>query len=585
MIVDNQQFHAHTLFTPEHPAGPKTGRIDFRPIYADYFQWSKWLQHSYVFVGDLMRNILAVFVFCAAIVAVFGRSVPADALDSGHHADITVETMREAGYQQTPAYVAQVENWFTDYYTSAPTTTISKSNQCYLEKLHFDDLFTQADVANYWATLAANTKAAVQQAASKRDYLQFLVVMGVSLHVVQDFYSHSNWNEIYNTQYGMYSYLAVPIVLHSASWFDVATKPANIRTGWYPNCLNLPQGNNTPHGGYYGTPPSNINPFPPQPAGKVALNHDSYVRPGWQGAYAAAYAASREWIDTVDAWADQTTPGFSGAAKTYTVNSSQMAQLSQDQQAALYISEWVSQPGNFDNVDGHWKGNPSGYLAAFTDAFAQWTENDNSVFVNAFVNGNSAVAEQPAYLLLSKNLYTSTPGVQPPITVAPASRQWFILGMRTTSVTAIDPGLFGLTSYFATLRWAHPMTPAGTWFYNYRDASYHHESQIAPFWDDLLFVPASTGTQSLVLQYTMTDEYDTPSQNQVLAINGAAKALNFTCTLTPTTNLATPPPNGACTGDVSIKFDNDESTTKTFTGSGSDAVTGQLLFSTGITKP
>ena len=57
-------------------------------------------------------------------------------------------------------------------------------------------MFTDSDVDAYWKTLLRNTLAAAAKAKNDNDSIEFYVVLGVSLHVVQDFYAHSNWVEV-----------------------------------------------------------------------------------------------------------------------------------------------------------------------------------------------------------------------------------------------------------------------------------------------------------------------------------------------------------------------------------------------------
>src|SRR5262249_2595370 len=96
----------------------------------------------------------------------------------------------------------QVANWLTDYYSNSPTGGGAKPE---LAKLHFDCLYNAREIDNYWKTLAANTRAEVGRIAQgyrhatpveqKQRIKRFLIVLGIALHAVQDFYSHSNWVE------------------------------------------------------------------------------------------------------------------------------------------------------------------------------------------------------------------------------------------------------------------------------------------------------------------------------------------------------------------------------------------------------
>jgi hypothetical protein len=206
---------------------------------------------------------LLVAALAAAAIAT-SRPVPASAFDTGPHASITIDAVMAAGLNRNAANVIQVENWLTDYYTSKSVG----EKKCDLDKLHFDDLFSADDIQRYWTNFWTNTVQAVSKANSDRDVLEFYVALGMSLHVVQDFYSHSNWidqNGV-SVQPGHYS---------TKTYFQTPNpKPAGLHTGWYDNCLDIPQDGHEPHGNY-----------------TTGLNHDSVVRPGYDRAYVYAYAA------------------------------------------------------------------------------------------------------------------------------------------------------------------------------------------------------------------------------------------------------------------------------------------------------
>ena len=92
----------------------------------------------------------------------------------------------------------QLDNWLIDYYSNTktdllkPSIAVSKDDS---DKLHFDNLYSTTQVTHYWGHLARNGRRAIQDAAKQNDPLQGLTLLGVSLHAVQDFYTHSNWVE------------------------------------------------------------------------------------------------------------------------------------------------------------------------------------------------------------------------------------------------------------------------------------------------------------------------------------------------------------------------------------------------------
>jgi hypothetical protein len=465
----------------------------------------------------LRQSLAAAF----AALALLLPCAPAAAFDTGPHASITVDATMRAGLNRSAADAVQVENWLTDYYTSSPT--FGSAGQCDLEKLHFDDVFSTNDVADYWSTLLANTKDAVRAAEQHNDVVEFYTVLGMSLHVVQDFYSHSNWVEQIGAVGGPY---------RTRSWFDAPPPAGAVFTGWYPNCLNIPQGNHDPHGGYTS-----------------GMNHDSVVRPRYDRAYVYAYAASYEWTMNVLSWLGA---NFANQVKSYNPSASDASDLAYDQKASIYVSEWIQNPVNKANLDGHWNGNRSGYAAAFAKFTAQWTAAHNSVYVRTFKQSN-------VYAALSKNLYSGPPA--PPSAFANYPTNGIIFGMRTLSVYA-NRAITGTDSYFGTLVGLN----VGNANYPYRDASQYHLPRTAVPWLQLTYVPA--GQPTVDFAYTLWNEWNTTNNDQV-PIKGGQTTLRFSCSTS----------NAACSGDVA---GGPWTAANPFTtgGSGSNGVKVQWYFTT-----
>ena len=434
-----------------------------------------------------MRSLLvAATVAAYALVSV---AAPAFAFDTGPHANITEDSLRRAGFNRAAADAVQVENWLTDYYTSTPT--IGSGPKCDLEKLHFDDVFSNADIAAYWTTLAANTKASAEQAERDNDVVEFYTVLGMSLHVVQDYYTHSNWVEQYGAS-GPYK---------TTTWFETTAPPSGLFTGWYPNCLNIPQGSHVPHGGYTS-----------------GLNHDSVVRPRYDRAYVYALAASYEWTENVLGWVSS---GFGARVKSYNPSSSDAADLAYDQKASIYVSEWIKNPVNPGSLDGHWNGNRSGYAAAFAAFAAAWTGSHNSVYVRTF-------KQKAVYAALSRGLYKPATATMPAFTPHPTGGTVF--AMRTLNVNANFA--LGNESYFGSLVAANARSG-----YAYRDASQYHLPRTAVPWLQLVLVPANT--PSLAFEYSLWNEYLT-TNNTLVPIQGGKKTLSFRCS----------PSTASCSGDI-----------------------------------
>lgn len=271
------------------------------------------------------------------------------AFDTGHHSDLTRDALSDFGMSDASIKVCQVENWLVDYYSNQEVGVDDHIiHDC--EKLHADNLFTAQAVSNYWRRLAYNSKLAFESAARSKNPRKVLALLGMGLHIVQDFYTHSNWAELKKAPRA-FDYA-------TTTFFD-APSIQGVFTGKYGNPLNsadLPE-----HGGY-----------------SHGVNHDSYVRPNWDKAYVFAYSASCQWINQAKQWVSAIDSGTWDKARQIGLTGAELRQLDSDLDASYKISLWVKNgPHN-----GHWKGSGSGDLASFGAFSAKWVPlTRDSVFV------------------------------------------------------------------------------------------------------------------------------------------------------------------------------------------------------------
>ncbi len=191
----------------------------------------------------------------AALIAVATPPRPAFAFDTWWHAEATRHGVVANGFSADARLATQFTNYLTDFHSVAAdkiggfeglfrrlpggrpqnAPTASRLDAEDTDRLHFDSLFSTAEIEDQWATLETNTKAALRKYAADPSVkpgfrpIVLLTIVGASLHVVQDFYSHSNWvNEFVKTSPGR----PVP------AWQDVpAAQRAAMRlyTGAYPD--------------------------------------------------------------------------------------------------------------------------------------------------------------------------------------------------------------------------------------------------------------------------------------------------------------------------------------------------------------
>jgi len=352
----------------------------------------------------------------AVILILVASSAWVSAHDTGHHADMTRTTLTDLKFGEDAIRATQVANWLTDYY-SAPNSTVTKDE---FEKLHFDDVFNTTDVRSYWNQFAINTQAAVVQAAKDRDTLKFIMLLGLSLHTVQDFYTHSNWPEKHPRSAGY----------RTATWWSSpVSSDTDIYTGWYPNAMypDRPSYSKQDHGDYF-----------------YGLNKDSYVRPKWDEGYIFAFAASEEWAIALCAWAEAANPGFVDQVRAYQAGGNR-SKLDYDVQASYRISEWVSLGVFDDKVDGHWKGNHSGRIASFLPFVTAWMASPDSPYVKA-------VKTDRYQLLLTRGLYTKNAPSGAVPTIAPVKLDKVAVSVRTLHLNYVGSGGFTFSpTYYALL--------------------------------------------------------------------------------------------------------------------------------------
>lgn len=287
-------------------------------------------------------------VACTAVVLCAGR--PAAAFDTQPHADMTADAMAAEGFGSVPIGVVQSANWFNDFYENPTKNPYSGHAPWYVRALgnpfangenwsaavrtaaaraHFDsDTPTKstADMDAEWTRLAHVTRAQLLRRSAVMDIEGILAVMGISLHMVQDFYTHSNWVEPKGVPgydgpgWSRVTYGTYP------TWFDIS--PADrMKEKIYSDGARG-------HG--YWKSDENMNL-------KTALNKDWAGRPLHIEAYLTAYVASRQWIRAMEAWIGN--PVIWQKVKSFSDKHGN--DMERDFEAAFGISFY----------SGHWNGN------------------------------------------------------------------------------------------------------------------------------------------------------------------------------------------------------------------------------------
>jgi hypothetical protein len=392
----------------------------------------------------------------------------AHAFDTGPHQDMTRAAFQDEGFAPGSRVIeiAQVSNWLVDYYSNRPSQLQPEFQRLKreLEHLHFDNLTTLAQVRNTWTRLTLNTHSAVLAAAEDvqsapnaaeryRRLVHLAVVIGASLHPVQDFYSHSNWVELYPMRAGVYG---------TRTWFDTPSPDASLRTGLYPSADPV-EG----HGGY-----------------DEGMNQDSYNRPKWPQAYVYGYSASRQWLRAVRQWVEQVEPAVWRELLALQLPVSDASAVTADLTASYLVSLWATP---FEGKDGTWKGRGSGAVFSFGGVSLGWVLAPNSIIVQRFRG-------EAAYGPLVRDMEKR--GVAPAGDAPRLPR--VMLGRRAVQVRTIRAAmlhggadLLGDTDLYAVV------TIAGQ---RYVEATQQGRDEIRPQWLSIGLVPDSSDVVPVVYE-------------------------------------------------------------------------------------
>jgi hypothetical protein len=203
------------------------------------------------------------------------------AFSMGYHYDLIREAMRQEGFGKDAFSVALAANSYTDIFQEEAVEWVIDDDFCRASKrlvdfLHFDSLKDQQQIDRYWRQLIHNAYNAVTQKAQANDRLGLLMIIGVTMHIVQDFYAHSNWVELDLPRHAG---------VKDATYFDVR-----------PEVLGKATQATTVYGqrGLFTH-------------GAIGISHDTLHKdhagkPYFDWAYRCAYKASLQWLRLIRKW-------------------------------------------------------------------------------------------------------------------------------------------------------------------------------------------------------------------------------------------------------------------------------------------
>mmetsp|Transcript_8576 Transcript_8576/g.24203 ORF Transcript_8576/g.24203 Transcript_8576/m.24203 type:complete len:627 (-) Transcript_8576:166-2046(-) len=415
--------------------------------------------------------------------------------DTGHHQDATWNVMAQRGYNAQSQLAVSLQNFYTDMYSQSPFQLLGLESTA--SDLHFDSLPTRARVQAYWDNFVVNTQNTIEtvlfsnQISDNDRPLYYLSTLGITLHAVQDFYTHSNWAQLHpRGSCGCY---------RTDTWFTSTTDLTDLYTGLYEDATSCPSDNpNQPRHGAYCQ----------------GENKDSYIRPLWREAYIFSYVATAEWINAVETWVTEADAGGAAlitAAKSYEYSDeddSNNDDIYSDQRFAVQISEWVkADTGTALSADGHWKGWNTGDASAIGDT-VQSLLRSSSVFRDIFLDANF-------HLNFDDNLYCESSPVNvptvPSLGVQPFSNSRVIMVRIPYYDTDISNSFQDTPDIYSVV------TVDGQ---VYREAAIQNEHTYTPMWTILHVLDTSTHVGNTVDITVRFYEIDVVSDDDNLNING-----------------------------------------------------------------
>lgn len=292
----------------------------------------------------------ALIALTAALAAV--PAAPALAYDTGPHSEITADAMVAEGFGSDAVGVTQVNNWFVDIYENGrkipfsghagfwkrllagaiSTENWSDDVMAAADRSHFDSatttLFNSAGVTREWDRLRRATWTLAREARAENDPAKLLAVLGISIHQLQDFYTHTNWVEPQTGLGAEGPGWRAKGFGTSPTWFDVSPLERQAVTLYTANT----QGHPRQHGEWNSEGNTSLT---------KNMSKDWPGRPLYLESAISAYFASRQWLQAVRLWvADE---AFWARAQRYRAN---QRHLDHDLSGAFGISLY----------GGHWQG-------------------------------------------------------------------------------------------------------------------------------------------------------------------------------------------------------------------------------------
>jgi hypothetical protein len=440
--------------------------------------------------------------------------------DTGHHADLTRNGLDVLGYGENAQDVAVVMNWLVDYYSY----TLETESIVEMNSMHHDNLQDLQMCSNYLTTLVHNTRGAIIAAANDSDVLTYLSIVGATLHAYQDFYTHSNWVELHQSQCGCH---------RDDTWFSTLFDVNGNVTELIPTLASL-----STYSWGEECDPYQRDCLPGLKAHGdycSGVNKDSYMRPMFEASYAFAFAGTVEWIYNIERWANESPNGTTVVNNARNYQPATGEDYDDLKKIVAYSIEISYATKTVFQDDGHYKGAGSGDFSRFFTSALKFIAS-SSVYKNQY-------KEKKFYLsLVNPNLYdihgsteySDAVEVFVPYSQLPSElRSYRKIKVRTWLVNIPDKKL-NTPSPYATVTIGNQTLEENVM----DDVTY-----FKPHWTSISFVPSNI--DAVNIQYTLWNDRFPGHDEQIPIVNDNDGSMNTMYDIV----------TGTLSGDVTGRYD------------------------------
>ena len=386
-------------------------------------------------------------------------------------------------------------------------------------------------VRSYFNRLANATNFALEEIAASNATTDYFLLLGATLHAIQNFYAHRC---IFRRFFFSFFFL---FLLFVRLFVDFQCMLYRRNSNWVE--LN-PRKDCTCFGtsSFFDAVPNNKVLVPPLAAlGSYCngTNKDSYARPLWEEAYAFAFVASVQWIDTFEAFAALRSNGtypLLARQPLAIVDETLATSVASDLYYQYRLSLWGT-PTLAHASSGRYKGPLSALPFGYEIVKQKYVGVAPKLFYYTRFASAGAKWEQIASALRA---LPSTP----PAYVAPTRSNDSLpldtnalraVVVRTLRIASLGGGLANDTAdFYAELDVGDAL---------YREATQYDVASSSPAWSTIVFVGASTTLLNVCYTLKDADSFAIAS-DELVRIAGANATIRFSV------NVAT----GAVTGDV-----------------------------------